>query len=150
VNLSTQRLERIAAGNSLLVDRLNASRNKMQSYQLLRETHENIEGVGLTMLDALLLRRGLGVTDPPDMIYGHLGIASEFQNDGQDSPKMLASYHISYHDVLVSATKKIMQTSKSLAILRYADGLKIPGVPSWVTDWSKATQYQSFDYPELF
>lgn len=35
------------------------------------------KGAGNTMLTCLETRRGLGVTDPRDMIYGHLGIASD-------------------------------------------------------------------------
>jgi hypothetical protein len=151
VNISVEGmgLEDSGAEITPLIDQLNVSRNKVQGYQLLRESHENGDHSGLTMLDTLLLRRGLGVTDPRDMIYGHLGIAFDFQNDDLINPQMQANYDISYHDVLISTTKAIIENSKRIAILRYTEGLKIPGLPSWVTDWSKGSRYKGLDYPEM-
>ncbi|CZR69412.1 uncharacterized protein PAC_19312 [Phialocephala subalpina] len=47
------------------------------------------KGAGNTMLACLEARKGLGITNPSDMIYGHLGIASDALSGQTGTPSRL-------------------------------------------------------------
>ncbi|KAE8444133.1 hypothetical protein EG329_000821 [Mollisiaceae sp. DMI_Dod_QoI] len=83
----------------------------------------------------LLERRGAGVSDPRDMIYGHLG----FLEVGKDPP-IEVSYGKSVCDVFKTITRYFIEKERSLDILKYIDHdepyNRQYGLPSWVLDWT--------------
>jgi hypothetical protein len=132
-----------------LIKQMNAARKRFQFYRFAREAGELGEGLGLTLLDLLILRRGLDVTDPKDIIFGHLGVASDFQYGKPGSLQISVDYSKSYDNVLIEATRTILETSNNLAILQFTDEVKSSVLPSWVTDWRKERKYCTYAYPEL-
>jgi hypothetical protein len=44
---------------------------------MARKRHQNKEAQGNGIMDPIFMRRGLGVTDPRDMIFAHLGFATD-------------------------------------------------------------------------
>ncbi|EPE32270.1 hypothetical protein GLAREA_07403 [Glarea lozoyensis ATCC 20868] len=144
---SSGALRSMTSGDLALVDQMNTARVRMRAYQnSLFSRHHNTTPT-LTLLDCLIIRRGLGVTDGRDMIYGHLGVIPDSQHDGLKVPTISPNYDIDYHDVLIGATFDIIQASNSLKILVHTDDKETEYLPSWVTDWTKESKYQSREIP---
>ena len=108
----------------------------------------NNAGIGNSLLALLSLRRGLGVSDPRDMIYAHLGIASDalsgrlnldvdYQRDFVELFTELAIHSISaYGDYRVLAYVEVGHSSKSRANLS-----------SWVPDWTSKVIHNLWEIP---
>jgi hypothetical protein len=102
-----------------------------------------------TFLDILLARRGFGVTDARDMIFGHLGIAADSAKDLGIS----VDYDISAVQGFINLAKSIMVQSEDLEILFYVQdmdpSLRRIGLPSWVPDWT-STEFHDFHFASLW
>jgi hypothetical protein len=99
------------------------------------------------MLALLRARRGLGVTDPRDMVFAHTGFAANTHMYDANSgtrldPDLEADYSKSCADVYLSAARHIIKTGKRLPeFMKQADDRgnhqsRIAGLPSWVPDWT--------------
>jgi hypothetical protein len=96
-----------------------------------------------SMAELLMSRRGLGITDPRDMIFAHVGFAS----DGQ------------HEDLTVDYSKTTIQTFKGsaqyiaklygLSALLECVGManspeRVRDLPSWVPDWTSKTPPKTY------
>ncbi|PMD30182.1 HET-domain-containing protein [Hyaloscypha variabilis F] len=100
------------------------------------------------MLALLRARRGMGVTDPRDMVFAHTGFAAHTHMYDANSgtrldPDLEADYSKSCADVYLSAARHIMKTRTQLPeFIKQADDRdnhpsRIAGLPSWVPDWTR-------------
>ena len=88
----------------------------------------------LDLLDLLKLVRGCNVTDPKDIVYGLLGLASDFD---VLQIKIDYSENFSAQMLYQEVTKKIMQNYNRIDLLYEAErAVALPGVPSWVPYWN--------------
>jgi hypothetical protein len=122
---------------------MQATRKRFQIKQL------NPRERAYTFLDILLARRGFGVTDARDMIFGHLGIAADSAKDLGIS----VDYDISAVQGFINLAKSIMVQSEDLEILFYVQdmdpSLRRIGLPSWVPDWT-STEFHDFHFASLW
>ncbi|KAI8938749.1 hypothetical protein NX059_004616 [Plenodomus lindquistii] len=101
-------------------------------------THEGL-------LYALIRARGSSCQDPRDKVYSQLGL-------GEAS--IYPDYNLPVAEVYVMAAKYILENSESLLLLTCVEGeefQQVPGLPSWVPDWSfkenlglRVTGYRNF------
>lgn len=87
------------------------------------------------LLNILLTRRGASVSDPRDMIYGHLGLL-----DHPPDPPIKIDYGRSVTDVYEDIARSYMMRDGTPAFLRYIEDSELEdrrdGLPSWVPDWT--------------
>jgi len=95
-----------------------------------------------SVLSTHLARRGFGVTDMRDIIYGHLAVA------GLHDPSAIVCFNVSVPEVdydksvanvFADATAYIIDSTESCQVLFYTDFIgssRINDLPSWVPDWS--------------
>jgi hypothetical protein len=107
-------------------------------------THDDAEKTpGLMMLDLLRARRGLGVTHPKDMIFAHLGFAS-------DSLDLTTGINYSMdHNVVYNAFARYTidqgRHRELFDAISSADHSTIRnGLSSWSPDWSIASNHLCF------
>jgi hypothetical protein len=81
-------------------------------------------------LYALVRARSSNSENPRDKVYSQLGLGCA---------DILPDYRASVTDVYITAAKYILTHSKSLLLLACVEGTDfqiVPGLPSWVPDWS--------------
>jgi hypothetical protein len=81
-------------------------------------------------LYALVRARSSNSENPRDKVYSQLGLGDV---------DILPDYRVSVADVYITAAKYILAQSKSLLLLTCVEGSDfqaVPGLPSWVPDWS--------------
>jgi hypothetical protein len=103
-------------------------------YQVRRHSGAEQDDLGATILDILKARRGLGVLDPRDMVYAHLGMSE---------PSVRSNINIDYSkskaQVYEDISRYILSISRDLSILSLIEDVDLesrPHLPSWVPDWS--------------
>lgn len=82
------------------------------------------------LLYALIRARSSSSQDPRDKVYSQLGLGRA---------DIFPDYKLSVKEVYVEAAKYILEHSQSLLLLTCVEGEEfqtIPGLPSWVPDWS--------------
>ena len=82
------------------------------------------------LLYALIRARSSSCQDPRDKVYSQLALGKA---------NIFPQYELSVADVYIDAAKYIISHSDSLLILTCVEGEEfqtIPGLPSWVPDWS--------------
>jgi hypothetical protein len=113
---------------------------EISTYQLVNEMRDLRnrfqENRGeIRMIDILVSRRGLGVTDPRDMLYAHKGLASDGRNLDVD-------YSESCTGLYAEASFQGMINVSDHEILSLVDDgpafSRLAGLPSWCPDWSQA------------
>jgi hypothetical protein len=86
------------------------------------------------LLDLLMARRGLGVTDARDIIYGHLGMVKQSMNDWISIDYNMTLPHL-YETVAL-----LLIRSHRLKVLEYIEALDFhlrdDSIPSWSPDVS--------------
>lgn len=100
----------------------------------------------LTLLENHRLARA---TDPRDKIYAFLGIHEELT--GNWIHGIASDYRVTTRDAYVEAATRIIQYTSSLDVLGVAGlGNKdVPGLPSWVPDWSARALVSPLSYKTL-
>jgi hypothetical protein len=96
-------------------------------------------------LYALIRARSSNSENPRDKVYSQLGLGNV---------DIYPDYHASVADVYITAARYILEHSKSLLLLTCVEGedfQTVPGLPSWVPDWSvtqtlglRSTGYSTF------
>lgn len=88
------------------------------------------------LLELLQIRRGLGVSDPRDIIFAHIGL---FEGTG-----IQANYTLTEAEVFHNLTKKHIELFKDLSILNHLDSIpmsdKRNSIASWAIDWTLLTK----------
>lgn len=97
------------------------------TFHTLRDSKITGQKVKLDILRTLTKRRGVGVTDPRDLVYSLLGVASDAQGIEPD-------YSLSVVDVFTSLVLHIIKSRRDLAVLGRVLG-QSAGFPTWVPDW---------------
>ncbi|KAG4443370.1 hypothetical protein IFR05_001159 [Cadophora sp. M221] len=94
------------------------------------------------LLSVLLARRGSGVTDPRDMVYGHFAVSGlhHAANGTIRAPVPEVDYSKSVAQVFAEATVYIINSTRSNHVLFHSE-VRTPSqrrknLPSWVPDWS--------------
>ncbi|KAE9379675.1 hypothetical protein N431DRAFT_460923 [Stipitochalara longipes BDJ] len=102
---------------------------------------------GLMMLNLLRARRGLGVIDPKDMIFAHIGFAS----DGPDLGR-LVNYSMSCAETYYFFARYMIDNGWHVQLFSELDDVdnssRLNGLSSWVPDWSitdKSSRFQPVD-----
>ncbi|KAK3380896.1 heterokaryon incompatibility protein-domain-containing protein [Podospora didyma] len=108
------------------------------------DSDRNLRNSQFSLLHLLDACRGCDSSDPRDKIYAFLDIAS-FDNDVDgESSMIVADYHLSAVQVYLEAAWKILLSSggtlevlsrQSLPVEGESES-KVPGLSSWVPDWS--------------
>ncbi|KAL6712163.1 hypothetical protein ACN47E_000040 [Coniothyrium glycines] len=91
-----------------------------------------LDPTGDRLLLALIRARNYHCQDPRDKVYSALGLGEA---------KIFPDYEVSVADAYIAAAKYIVEHSDNLFILTCVEGeefqsKEIPGLPSWVPDWS--------------
>jgi hypothetical protein len=89
------------------------------------------------LLDLAQLFRSYAATDPRDKIYALLNLAMTFETDRVAS-RIEVDYTISASDLFLETARRITSGPEPLGLLRSVDASppRLPGLPSWVPDWS--------------
>ncbi|PMD30442.1 HET-domain-containing protein, partial [Hyaloscypha variabilis F] len=89
---------------------------------------------GNSMLELVKARRGLGVTDPRDMIFAHVGFASDSEHEN-----LKVDYSKTTQEVYVDFALFVMEKHGWGTLLENVDYPKsqprLKGLPEWVPDW---------------
>jgi Heterokaryon incompatibility protein (HET) len=117
----------------------------MSEMQLARDKHQGKvkEGDQATLFRLMVGRRGLGVTDPRDMIFAHIGFAS----DGYDR-FVKPEYSKTCLEVYEDYARSVVDNYQSCGILFHVGDPKSPtrppGLASWAPDWSNTKSTAAF------
>ncbi|KAF6833114.1 ankyrin and het domain-containing protein, partial [Colletotrichum musicola] len=120
----------------LLLDKVDSetrlSGNGKRALQILEDMHAARDlKKSYTLVQALKARRGLGATDPRDMVYANLGVA----NDGG----LEINYEETSQWIYVRAAQYMIDKVGIRELLSYVDdiaaGERLEGLPSWAPDW---------------
>ncbi|KAE8440491.1 hypothetical protein EG329_007424 [Mollisiaceae sp. DMI_Dod_QoI] len=127
-------------------------REHMVGMQKIRDKHRSAakyarenESISI-LLDILNIRRGSGVSDPRDMIYGHLGMTGTHVQSmiPIDYDKPIAQL---YEDIAI----RIISEDRNLSILSCVEKADVDerrgDLPSWVPDWTVAHTVTSSSTP---
>jgi hypothetical protein len=108
----------------------------LQSARYRFQDYSRGTGKGNILLDILTSRRGLGVSDARDMIYAHIGLASD-RSLGQ--PMFEVDYSKSASQVYTEVARYHLRKNKNYGILNHMEDVdpskRRYGLPSWVPDW---------------
>jgi hypothetical protein len=95
------------------------------------------------MAELLQERRGMGVSDPRDMIFAHVGFASDGQHES-----FTVDYSKTYVQVYEDFARYLANTHGLSALLACVGEGKSPirlkDLPSWVPDWTNETPTTRF------
>jgi hypothetical protein len=136
------RLDSKAMHGSTLLSEMYRARESHQKAIRSRDSDSEmlpikVQAESLTMLDLLRARRGLGVTDPKDMVFAHLGFASDGQELGSK-----VNYSMSCAEVYHSFARSMIDTGFHLALFSElsdrSPSALVQGLASWTPDWSVA------------
>jgi hypothetical protein len=96
------------------------------------------------MLDLLKARQGVGVSNLVDMIYAHVGIASDGANFTVDYSK---PYPQLYQEFAAYVLKHYSKFNEYLSLVNHSSSLRPDGMSSWAVDWTTEPSILSNVYP---
>lgn len=100
----------------------------VRTFQTAFETQQ------LSFFQTLLYNWTRETTEPEDMVYGLAALANS-----RSEYKMSIDYSLSASKIYIDLAKKELKHCKTLEILtRVQSGSNLPGLPSWVPDWSRS------------
>jgi hypothetical protein len=129
--------------------------SRQRSYKILRSLDDartqfqidKLQGKSAqNLVNVVLSRRGLGVTDPRDIIFGHMGVAGldfPLKREGQPAYSMLTvpEYEKSITEVFNDFAKDVVEWSLDITIFSYVDDVspspRPHGLASWAQDWTR-------------
>ena len=90
-----------------------------------------VQDRGFTLGELLKRCHSLKSTDPRDMIFGLLGLATD-----SEQLQITADYGIPVSNVYIHTATRLLETSQGLELLSCVSDTKSVKLPSWVPDWS--------------
>jgi len=118
-----------------VISDMNDARSKHSGASGLFETPTQF---GSDMLELLTARRGMGASDPRDMVFAHVGIAIDSQDEG-----LTVDYSKSCEEVYEDCARWLARRYGNQALLDNACHDRVsPGphqlrLPSWAPDWTR-------------
>lgn len=111
------------------------------------ECYEQKCNTNITLFDLVRSRRGLGATDPRDIIYGHMGLVRQLAETSRVTwkigtiPRILfdierPEYRKSVEDVFMDFAHDVINQCGPCSIFRYKETQQRPGLASWAPNWS--------------
>ncbi|KAL1607660.1 hypothetical protein SLS60_002595 [Paraconiothyrium brasiliense] len=88
------------------------------------------------VLTVLHRSRNCSSTDPRDKVYAVLGLAQAEFRDG-----FPIDYSLTVEEVYTQLATHTMELEQELRVLKYADGLRMRDMPSWVPQWDYKIGY---------
>jgi hypothetical protein len=141
MNYDHLQFQKLGQGMDLLLNMQKARQKFRLSMQIDSEPE--------SLLSILLARRGFGVTDLRDLIYGHLAVAGLHQHQYGFE----VDYGKSVIEVFRDATCHIIETEGWRVLLHVELSeaeRRLKDLPSWVPDWSLGSSYSMAHLPPLF
>lgn len=93
------------------------------------------------LLDFVVSRRGLGVSDGRDMIFAHIGLASDLPD-----PRIAVDYKKPCVRVYKDFALYVMEKFNDISITSHIEDIppeqRMQGLPSWVPDWTWLPQHK--------
>jgi hypothetical protein len=136
LNITGSGMELIRDGNFKGNDALQRL-GRMQRARHAFQDQKRGTSTGNTLLDLLIERRGLGASDARDMIYAHLGLATDYTS--QKFP-LDVDYSKSAGEVFTELARFFLEMHKDYRILDYLEGpnqaKRRRGLASWAPDWT--------------
>jgi hypothetical protein len=118
---------------STTISEIQKARNRHHNY--VKNTHGIEENQENTLLNLLKERGGFGVFDPREMIFAHVGFAS----DGQQR-ELVVDYSRPWVQVHTELARYLGRTYGLPSLLEYIGDNKpsagLDGLPTWVPDWT--------------
>jgi hypothetical protein len=130
----------------------NSKFEQLRSLDNVRTTYriDTVERQGvseLTLVDLVRSRRGFGVTDPRDIIYGHMGLVGmpadkppRVTLDGVEFLLKAPEYEKSVEDVFMDFAHDMIEWYGHLGTFSYKEALcpseRMPNLGTWAPDWS--------------
>jgi hypothetical protein len=117
------------------MDRLRHSLNS----SLWRRDLQDDSTVATRLLEILHNRRGLGVSDPRDMIYGHLGVLGNVRSKRNVNRFFQVDYHQPMPELIMQVVLFIISARGDFDILSQVEDVSIEKrttLPTWVPDWT--------------
>ncbi|CAJ2502904.1 Uu.00g102980.m01.CDS01 [Anthostomella pinea] len=96
-----------------------------------------VGGRGSVLLNSLIRCRSYDASNDRDKVYALLGLATPQDHEFPDA--LYPNYHRSVARLYTDVTKYLLESVEGLHVLAHAEGddfKRIPGLPSWVPDWS--------------
>lgn len=130
-------LSRINSGN------LPASAQNISGLGVLTQMQKAREGrVERSLISLLSLRRGLGATDPRDMIFAHLGIVSDRVEIDQD---IKINYQQTYRRLYEDVARYLFNSAGPESMFSLVENIdsiaRCQGLASWAPDWRLPSSY---------
>jgi hypothetical protein len=101
------------------------------------------------LIEVIRLRRGLGVKDPRDMVFAHLGLADLTQEEERD---LRVDYTMPISKLYTCLAMNIIHATGDLWILGHVERIDLSlrriDLPSWVPDWSSPASEDPNYVPE--
>ncbi|RDW75162.1 hypothetical protein BP6252_06304 [Coleophoma cylindrospora] len=105
-------------------------------------------GEGGTLLDVVSARRGLGASDPRDIIFAQMDLA---RDKFQATAILKVDYSRSVVDIFTTVAEYALQQGKDIfQMMDFEDRAhRYPGLPSWVPDWTQSISDLAPDFQGL-
>ncbi|CAD6446898.1 9d3d13e4-6aac-4073-bae1-552b574167e2 [Sclerotinia trifoliorum] len=102
------------------------------------------------LLRVLHLRRGHGVLDPRDMIYGHLALNMPQSNDPEIERLVEIDYHKPLSEVYSNLALYLLKREGNFGFLSHVEDVELAArrlcLPSWVPDWTSSNSSPDAEY----
>ncbi|CAG8978448.1 hypothetical protein HYALB_00013275 [Hymenoscyphus albidus] len=115
-----------------LAGKITQGYNLISEMQQARKRHHAKSGSKSTLLELVTARRGLGATDPRDLVWAHVGFAS----DGNDGAFQADYKNKSLAEAYNSFAGRQIELNGNYHLLRHVNesGKRLSGLASWAPD----------------
>ncbi|PMD43824.1 HET-domain-containing protein, partial [Hyaloscypha variabilis F] len=126
----------------IVPERPNSLLEMLRSLQDVRNRHwlqslEQRRFSAYALVDLVRSRRGLGATDPRDIIFGHISLAPSLFNNQFNT--IMPAYHKSVEEVFMDFAYDVIKQCGHLGIFYYKESLGLSerrsNLASWAPDW---------------
>lgn len=141
LNLEDNNTKKSSTGHikSDLAGKITQGYNLISEMQQARKKHQAKSGNKSTLVNLVISRRGLGATDKRDIVWAHVGFAS----DGNDASFQADYKNKSLAEVYNSFAGRQIELKGDYHLLRHVNYidpiLRLPGLASWAPDLREPT-----------